>query len=55
VTGHIEAIAQGVPLAPEEQGAIDGLKIAGSKDGLALRNNRLNAAAGDSRKLTPMN
>jgi len=57
VAGPIEAIAQGVPLAPEEQGdtaggytaAIDGFKVAGNKDGLALRNNRLNAAAGDSK------
>ena len=57
VPGHIEAIAQGVPLAPEEQGdtaggytaAIDGFKITGNKYGRALRNNRLSAATGDSK------
>jgi hypothetical protein len=57
MTRSIEAIAQRVPLAPKEKSdtasghatAIDGLEVTRDKDRLALQDNRLNAAAGDSK------
>jgi hypothetical protein len=57
MTRSIKTVAKRIPAAPKEERntacshatAIDGIKVTRNKDGEALRNNSLNAAAGHSK------